>query len=462
MKYMLAMLLLFSIGASAQIQVDSMIVKQKLKLNGYQIKRVSRDTSTSNQDSTAIMTEAATKQMVLGRSSSRDAQIAAKMNSSDSASMLSAYQSALNARLRYIDTAALLAAYRTALNARLKFTDTSAMLSAYITALVDRVKYSDTASMLTAYRSALLARMNYTDTTGMLAAYQSAINARLRSSDTAAILAAYQAALSARQVTLVSGTNIKTINGSSVLGSGNLTVSGGLLGSGLVSSTLVPLAVWSVTNSTLSNSPNILYDTVIGKLYVSNSQQSINGFPNAITYNPFTVASSYINNNNRLMIFNGPSYSAIQSYLSSNSSAMPTIINPYGGFVNIGTTDNPSRQLQVINANDYQFRLGYSSSFYYDMGRYGSDGYLHFYGAQSGADGYVFAGASGTKVIIASNGNTSISGNLTSTQYRLSSLNTAPISSTDTGTTGEIRFVAGFLYLCTSTNTWVRSSFSSF
>ena len=36
-----------------------------------------------------------------------------------------------------------------------------------------------------------------------------------------------QAALNAKQATLVSGTNIKTINGSSVLGSGDLTVSGG-------------------------------------------------------------------------------------------------------------------------------------------------------------------------------------------------------------------------------------------
>lgn len=36
-----------------------------------------------------------------------------------------------------------------------------------------------------------------------------------------------QTALNAKQDTLVSGTNIKTINGSSVLGSGDLTISGG-------------------------------------------------------------------------------------------------------------------------------------------------------------------------------------------------------------------------------------------
>lgn len=41
------------------------------------------------------------------------------------------------------------------------------------------------------------------------------------------ISTATQTALNAKQDTLVSGTNIKTINGSSVLGSGNLTISGG-------------------------------------------------------------------------------------------------------------------------------------------------------------------------------------------------------------------------------------------
>jgi hypothetical protein len=44
-------------------------------------------------------------------------------------------------------------------------------------------------------------------------------------------------ALSAKQATLVSGTNIKTVNGTSLLGSGNITISGGDLTSGPVTST---------------------------------------------------------------------------------------------------------------------------------------------------------------------------------------------------------------------------------
>ena len=59
-------------------------------------------------------------------------------------------------------------------------------------------------------------------------------------------------------------------------------------------------------------------------------------------------------------------------------------------------------------------------------------------------------------------GNFSASGTMTGTQYRLSALNTAPVSSTDTGTLGEIRVTAGFIYICTATNTWVRTALTTF
>jgi hypothetical protein len=46
---------------------------------------------------------------------------------------------------------------------------------------------------------------------------------------------------------------------------------------------------------------------------------------------------------------------------------------------------------------------------------------------------------------------------ITATQHNISAMNTAPSSSTDTGTLGEIRYDANFMYVCTATNTWVRS-----
>jgi hypothetical protein len=55
-----------------------------------------------------------------------------------------------------------------------------------------------------------------------------------------------------------------------------------------------------------------------------------------------------------------------------------------------------------------------------------------------------------------------VSGSVTSTQFKLSALNTAPISASDTGTTGEIRIVNGFIYVCVATNTWQRATMSTF
>ena len=56
-----------------------------------------------------------------------------------------------------------------------------------------------------------------------------------------------------------------------------------------------------------------------------------------------------------------------------------------------------------------------------------------------------------------------INGDFTVTgQYNISSLNTAPTSSTATGTLGEIRITSDYIYICTATNTWVRTQLTSF
>lgn len=54
-----------------------------------------------------------------------------------------------------------------------------------------------------------------------------------------------------------------------------------------------------------------------------------------------------------------------------------------------------------------------------------------------------------------------VSGAIKATQFKLSALNTAPASATATGTTGEIRIDAGFIYVCIATNTWVRSALAT-
>lgn len=52
-------------------------------------------------------------------------------------------------------------------------------------------------------------------------------------------------------------------------------------------------------------------------------------------------------------------------------------------------------------------------------------------------------------------------GDLIVNKYRLSALNTAPSSSTDTGILGEIRIDGSFIYVCTATDTWVRASLTT-
>jgi hypothetical protein len=49
-----------------------------------------------------------------------------------------------------------------------------------------------------------------------------------------------------------------------------------------------------------------------------------------------------------------------------------------------------------------------------------------------------------------------INGSAISTQYKLSALNTSPSSASDTGTLGEIRIDANYIYICTATNSWKR------
>lgn len=77
------------------------------------------------------------------------------------------------------------------------------------------------------------------------------------------------------------------------------------------------------------------------------------------------------------------------------------------GNVGVGTSA-PGQTLQVVNASNYQFRLGAGSTFNYDMGRSGSDGLLYFYGNQSGFTGYVFSGADGERMRINASGNVGI------------------------------------------------------
>jgi len=54
-----------------------------------------------------------------------------------------------------------------------------------------------------------------------------------------------------------------------------------------------------------------------------------------------------------------------------------------------------------------------------------------------------------------------LAGNLTTGSYSISALNSTPSSASDTGTLGDIRFTADYIYVCTATDTWKRAAISS-
>lgn len=57
--------------------------------------------------------------------------------------------------------------------------------------------------------------------------------------------------------------------------------------------------------------------------------------------------------------------------------------------------------------------------------------------------------------------NLQVNGQSVASNYKLSALNTAPASATATGVTGEIRYTATHIYVCTATNTWVRAALAT-
>jgi hypothetical protein len=72
-------------------------------------------------------------------------------------------------------------------------------------------------------------------------------------------------------------------------------------------------------------------------------------------------------------------------------------------------TSSPARRLDAQSTTaDYQLRLGYNASFYYDIGRVNSNGFLGFYGSQTGATGFTFGGVDGTWATIGATGNVGI------------------------------------------------------
>jgi Head domain of trimeric autotransporter adhesin len=123
-----------------------------------------------------------------------------------------ATSASVNERVKYSDTASMLSAYRTAIGTKLNTTDT-ANIRVRLSAGTNITSISGTYPNLTINAAAqttdtsslstrINARVKYTDTSSMLSAYRTAINTKLNTSDTANV-----------RVRLSAGTNITSISG---------------------------------------------------------------------------------------------------------------------------------------------------------------------------------------------------------------------------------------------------------
>jgi len=150
----------------------------------------------------------------------------------------------------------------------------------------------------------------------VLTGLSTATNAVIAAGDSVlAALGKLQAQISGKQDTLVSGVNIKTVGGSSILGSGNIAISGG---TGI--STVV--GIRGMNNST---TPNTKYDVIASQVQcrdVSTGQVSGISNPATIT-NDISAAGPVANGRDQSGAFSNSSW--IHLYYIYNGSALATI-----------------------------------------------------------------------------------------------------------------------------------------
>jgi len=167
-----------------------------------------------------------------------------------------------------------------------------------------------------------------------------------------------QSALNAKQDTLISATNIKTINGSSILGSGDLVVSGSGATWGSITGTLS-------SQTDLQSALNLKYDASNPAGYIDASALApyLTTTTAAATYYPLTNPSGYISG-----ITSGDVTTALgyTPYDSSNpagyidSSALTPYLTSSTAAATYYPLTNPSGYISGITSGDVTTALGYT------------------------------------------------------------------------------------------------------
>ncbi|MEL1243522.1 hypothetical protein AAEO56_04550 [Flavobacterium sp. DGU11] len=241
------------------------------------------------------------------------------------------------------------------------------------------------------------------------------------SADPSYIATAVATALAGKQATLVSGTNIKTIEGQSLLGPGNIDFSKSDVGLGNVDNT-------SDANKPVSTAQQTAIDTKL-----TNGGDTTGATVNIGSNDAQQVVLKY-NNSPVITIPSAAGISLPNGGSISNASASGR------GTILMGTTGvGITLQRNLADA---------AAAATINNAHTSSTGNIIEFNSN-------ISGATATRAFV------SKTGQFQGTAFKLSALNTAPSSSADTGTTGEIRITATYIYVCVATNTWVRSALTN-
>lgn len=250
------------------------------------------------------------------------------------------------------------------------------------------------------------------------------------------------------------------------------------------SSLVPPLTLQGVTNLGNSTTNNIGIGGIALTGGTSAHWLTVNGsvYSGGIIYAEGNAAKAYQYVDTDHMLVNQATSGIGQKFLVNGSSSPAMILNT-GGFVGMGTTIPDARlhvaggatmygnwKRTVVLEASYPVLAFQSTA----NGRYGGIGY------DGGAGMAFWVNATSDDIpatalsalMIRYDGKVgigysvpaeklSIAGNVLANQYKLSDLNTAPANASDTGTKGEVRITADYIYVCIATNTWVRTALST-
>jgi len=156
-----------------------------------------------------------------------------------------------------------------------------------------------------------------------------------------------QNALNAKQDTLVSATNIKTINGNTLLGSGDLVVGGSsaiAIGTTAITSGTVGRVLFEGTGNVVQESANLFWDNTNGRL-------GIGGTPS--TFNLDVVGTARVQGNTTISLNqNGVTLINASNTTSGTASTAELRATTGGGFIGLGKYSASTNSYKFIASSD--------------------------------------------------------------------------------------------------------------